>query len=135
MAKFPSEEWVAKLHEKLNSDTEYARVAQNWEGDMKFIIDPSGSLTEQKVYYLDLWHGTCRKAYAVQPGEEAPDAAFVLRATYDSFARVVGGKLDPIQAMLTRKLSLQGNMVVIMRSVPTVMNFVRCCREVTDGFV
>jgi hypothetical protein len=31
-------------------------------------------------------------------------------------------------------LGVYGNMAVLMRSVPTVLDFVRCCREVTDGF-
>jgi len=26
-------------------------------------------------------------------------------------------------------------MAVLMRSVPTVLDFVRCCREVTDDYV
>jgi hypothetical protein len=39
-----------------------------------------------------------------------------------------------MQALLTRKLSVHGNMAVLMRSVPTVLDFVRCCREVTDSF-
>jgi putative sterol carrier protein len=37
-----------------------------------------------------------------------------------------------MQALMTRKLSVHGNMAVLMRNVPTVLEFVRCCREVTD---
>jgi hypothetical protein len=33
--------------------------------------------------------------------------------------------------MLSRKLEVKGNMAVMMRSVPTVLDFVRCAREVT----
>jgi hypothetical protein len=40
-----------------------------------------------------------------------------------------------MQALLTRKIGVQGNMAVLMRNVPTVLDFVRCCRDVTDGFV
>jgi len=32
---------------------------------------------------------------------------------------------------MTRKLVVQGNMAVMMRSVPTVLDFVRCTREIT----
>jgi putative sterol carrier protein len=34
--------------------------------------------------------------------------------------------------MLTRKLKVKGNMAVMMRNVPVVLDFVRCAREVTD---
>jgi putative sterol carrier protein len=37
-----------------------------------------------------------------------------------------------MQAMLTRKLSVQGNMGLMMRNVPTVLDFVRCAQEVTE---
>jgi putative sterol carrier protein len=134
MAVFPSPEWVDTIQEKLNSDTRYAQVAHNWEGDMKFVIDPGGPLSERKMYYLDLWHGKCRDAYEINE-ENDRQAAFVLKAPYDQFVRVLKGELDPLQAMLTRKLAVQGNMMVMMRSVPTVLDFVRCCRENTDGFL
>ena len=43
-------------------------------------------------------------------------ATFVLTATYENIKRIVTGKLDPMQAMMTRKLSVQGNLAVMMRS-------------------
>jgi putative sterol carrier protein len=134
MAKFPTTEWLETLVEKLNSDTNYARIASNWEGDMKFVIEPDESIPETKSYYLDLWHGKCRGAYEITPANDR-GAAFTLKAPYKNFVRVLKGELDPLQAMLTRKLAVQGNMVVMMRNVPTVLDFVRCCRENTDSFV
>ena len=132
MAIFPNPEWVQALMEKLNTDERYAKIAHNWEGDMRFIIEPGGALTETRTFYIDLWHGKCRQALVeTDPSERTP--AFTLKAPYDNFARVIKGDLDPMQALLTRKLGVQGNMAVIMRSVPIVLDFVRCCREVTDG--
>jgi putative sterol carrier protein len=118
--------------EKLNSDARYAQIAANWEGDMRFIVEASGPLAETMVYYLDLWHGTCRAAYEEKDPENRKPA-FTLKAPYENFARVVTGQLDPMQALMTRKLGVQGNMAVLMRSVPTVLDFVRCCREVTTS--
>jgi putative sterol carrier protein len=45
----------------LNSDERYADIAKNWEGDLFFFIEPEGNLKERLTFYLDLWHGTCRK--------------------------------------------------------------------------
>lgn len=134
MARFPDPEWVQALMEKLNSDEKYARVARNWEGDLYFQIEPDGPLTSPRSFYLDLWHGKCRRAYmAVQ--DEPIRPAFVLKAPYGNFVRILKGELDPMQALLTRKLGVQGNMAVLMRNVPTVLDFVRCCREVTDSVI
>ena len=134
MAKFPQEEWLKSLADKLNTDEQYAHVARNWEGDMLFQIEPGGSLLEPVKFYLDLWHGTCRDAFMVDESKEIKPV-FTLKAPYDNYVRLLQGEVDPMQALLTRKISVQGNMAVLMRSVPTVLDFVRCCREVTDGYI
>ena len=134
MAKFPSPDWLAALKDKLNVDDRYAQVARNWEGDMLFQIDPGDILPQPARYYLDLWHGKCRDAYVLE--ENAPvKPAFALKAPYANYVRLLKGELEPMSALLTRKISVQGNMAVLMRSVPTVLDFVRCCREVTDSYL
>jgi putative sterol carrier protein len=130
-AIFPSAEWLQAFKDKLNSDQKYAQVAKNWEGDMYFIIEPDGNLSDQIVMYLDLWHGECRAVEVVEDISKYTPA-FTLKATYGNFAGVLTGKLDPMQAMLTRKLDVKGNMAVMMRNVPTVLDFVRCAREITS---
>lgn len=134
MAQFPSDEWLKALMEKLNSDEQYAQAARNWEGDMAFIIDTGGALTEARQFYLDLWHGKCRDAYLLSSAKEVKPV-FSLRAPYDNYVRLLKGELAPMQALLTRKIGVQGNMAVLMQSVPTVLDFVRCCREVTDSYL
>jgi putative sterol carrier protein len=129
-AKFPSQEWLQTLFVKLNSDEHYAQVAKNWEGDMCVVIEPGGALTEKQFYYLDLWHGKCRKVEVLKElGSFEPK--YVLSATYENITRIMKGELDPMQAMMTRKLQVRGSMVYMMRNVPVVLDFVRCCRDVT----
>ena len=134
MAKFPSEEWLNALVEKLNNDEQYAQIAHKWEGDMTFVIEPGGALKEGMKFYLDLWHGKCRDGYVIEAGQDVK-SVFTLKGPYLNFVRILKGELDPMQALLTRKVGVQGNMAVLMRSVPTVLDFVRCCREITDEFV
>ena len=131
MADFPSTEWLQALKDKLNSDEKYSHTARNWEGDMRFVLEPSGGQADTLWMYIDLWHGTCRDAFFETPGNMDRKPAFTLKAPYHNFALVLKGDLAPMQALMTRKLGVQGNMAVLMRSVPTVLEFVRCCREVT----
>lgn len=129
-AVFPSAEWLALFQQKLNTDAQYAQVAQKWEGDMYFVIEPDGNLAQQVVMYLDLWHGQCRFSEIVADiNSHSP--RFSLKASYTNFAKVLKGELDPMQAMLTRKLDVKGDMGMMMRNVPTVLNFVRCAKEIT----
>ncbi len=129
---FPSAEWMDELQRKLNNDARYNQVARNWEGDLVFDIEPQGNLQEPLMMYLDLWHGKCRGVeYATDLGRH-PKPAFILRSPYDNFAAIVQGKLDPMTALLTNKLRIDGSMVYMMRNVPTVLDFVRCAREITS---
>lgn len=130
-AVFPSAEWLKALEDKLNSDQKYSGIAKNWEGDLFFEIEPEGSLKEPLTFYLDLWHGICRKV-EYRPARSAhPNPAFVLKASYRNITDILTGKLNPMTAMMTTKLKVQGSMGYMMRNVPTVLDFVRCAQEVT----
>ena len=131
---FPSEDWLRVLIEVLNLDERYAEVAKKWEGDMTVVIEPDDGDERQDLpvaVYLDLWHGKCRSARFIDLGtEELPDSAFTLRARIGNIKQLFNGKLDPIQAMMTRRLRVAGNMAYMLRNVPTVLDFVRCCQKV-----
>ena len=128
---FPSEEWLQGLENQLNSDSRYHDIAKKWEGDLLFLIEPDGNLKERLTFYLDLWHGKCRKAeYQPQP-DSHPNPAFILSATYNNITAVLTGKMNPMTAMMTSKLKVKGSMGYMMRNVPTVLDFVRVAQEVT----
>jgi putative sterol carrier protein len=130
-AVFPSADWLNLLVDKLNNDAHYNNIARNWEGDLVFDIQPSGALAQPLWMYLDLWHGKCRKVeYASDPAAH-PKPTFILRSAYNNFTSILQGKLDPMTAMMTSKLKVEGSLSYMMRNVPTVLDFVRCCREIT----
>jgi len=128
---FPSEAWLLALHQTLNRDQQYAQVARGWEEDILCLIEAADGPGWLAAFYLDLWHGACRGVKAYAPGtEELPAAKFTLRAPLPNFYKVISGELDPMQAMMTRRLKVEGNMAYMLRNVPTVLDFVRCCRAV-----
>ncbi|NIS81427.1 MAG: hypothetical protein GTO14_14770 [Anaerolineales bacterium] len=131
---FPSEDWLRALVEVLNSDSRYAEVAKNWEGDMVVVIEQNPGEEDARLpitYYLDLWHGRCREARLIDPSKEVlPEAKFILRSPIKHILRIFEGELDPMQAMLTRRLQVTGNLGYMLRNVPTVLDFVRCCQLV-----
>jgi len=128
---FPSEEWLRELEAKLNSDEYYGEVAKNWEGDLFFIIEPGGNLKERLTFYLDLWHGKCRKAEYKPESSAYPKPAFILSASYENITAILTGKMNPMTAMMTMKLKVQGSMAYMMRNVPIVLDFVRVATEAT----
>lgn len=134
-ATFPSVEWLSALETKLNTDERYAGIARNWEGDLFFYIEPEGSLTEQLTFYLDLWHGGCRKVDYHPDPESYPEPDFTLSASYNDITAILTGRLNPMTAMMTSRLKVRGSMGYMMRNVPTVLDFVRCAQEVTEAIL
>ncbi len=128
--EFPSLEWLQVLQEKLNHDDHYAEVAKNWEGDIVMIVDPQGKVTEQQNFYFDLWHGKCRHV-EMNIDLDAQKPAFSLRAPFENYTAILTGKIDPMAALMTNKLHVKGSLAYMMRNVPTVLDFVRCAKEVT----
>lgn len=130
-AIFPSEEWLQALEQKLNSDPRYRDIAKNWEGDLFFFIEPGGNLKDRLTFYLDLWHGACRKVEYQPAPESYPTPTFTLRASYPDITSILTGKLNPMTAMMTSKLKVKGSLGYMMRNVPTVLDFVRVAQEAT----
>ncbi len=131
-AIFPSEEWLRGVEAKLNTDEHYAEVAKNWEGDLFFRIEPEGNLKEELTVYFDTWHGKCRKAEYKPDASAHPNPTFTFSATYNNIVAIVTGKMNPMTAMMTMKLKVQGNMGYMMRNVPSVLDFVRVLGEATE---
>ena len=132
--KFPSDEWIKALMQELNKSQAYRDAAKDWEGDFYFIVEPEGGLEKQVILYMDLWHGECRSAYVVAD-EKEKTPAFRIRAPLSNWRRVIEKKLDPIQALVTRQLKLQGDLMKVMKSPKAAMELVNCCSLVPTEFL
>lgn len=123
---FPSEEWLLAFQDLLNNDPQYAEIAQNWEGDVLFTIDPEHGESTPESLHMDLWHGKCRAVEYFEDGKIPPDAKFILTATISKYRSILKGELDPLQAMATRRLKVKGSMAYLLKNVPVILDFVRC---------
>lgn len=129
---FPSDKWFNEVVAKLNSDEQYAEIAKNWEGDLIFKIIPDDGETsdESVLYYMDLWHGKCRDCSILVSEEDKPDAKFVFELPRNQAIKILEDRLDPVGAMVTRKLKVRGNIGYMLRNVPVVLDFIRVCKLV-----
>ena len=130
---FPSPEWVEAFKEALNASEAYKKSAAKWEGDFYFIVSPGKGLTEPVKFYLDLWHGQCREAYIVE-GDDDKNPEFVIEGTLDVYRQIFEHKLDPIRALVSRKLKLKGNLGKIMRSVKATLDLVNAAASVPTTY-
>ena len=131
--RFPSAEWVEQLKNEINRSDAYASAAKTWEGDFHFIIRPEPDIKEPVKFYLDLWHGQCREAHVVS-GPESQQPEFVIAGALDTYRQIFTKKLDPIEALMKRKLDIQGNMLKVLRSVKATVELVNCCTRVDTDY-
>jgi putative sterol carrier protein len=124
--KFPSDEWIKELSRKLNQSEAYEKSAKDWEGDFVFVVEPDEAYDETAYLFLGLYHGKSPDA-AVMASPDEREVEFTLSASFTNWRKVIEGKLDPIQGMMTRKLKVGGNMMKIMRYPKAAKEIVTCC--------
>jgi putative sterol carrier protein len=131
--KFPSDEWIKELSSRLNASEAYEKSAKNWEGDFMFVSEPDALYPETVYLFLGLYHGKSPEAMLVSSLEEKP-AGYVIRATFGTWRKVVEGKIDPIQGMMTRQLKLSGNMMMVMRYPKAAKEIMNCVSTIETDF-
>lgn len=130
---FPSDPWIKALSTHLNESEAYERSAISWEGNFLFIIEPDAQFSETAYLYLALYHGKSPGAAKLDMlnGE---DVQYTISAPYSTWLKVLEGKIDPIQGMMTRQLKLQGNMMMIMRYPKAAQEILACTRLIPTEY-
>lgn len=124
--KFPSQEWIGEVRDLLNASETYQRSAKDWEGDFIFVVEPDEVYKETAYLHLQLYHGKSPGAAVVEEGN-LPETEYTLSAPFSTWRKVIDGKLDPIQGMMTGQLKLKGNLMKIMRYPKAAQEIVACC--------
>jgi len=130
---FPSDAWIKALAEKLNASASYERSAKSWEGDFLFIIEPDELYSETAYLFLGLYHGKSTDAELLSDPDEK-DSQYTISAPYGTWRKVIEGKLDPIQGLMTRRLKLAGNMMMIMRYPKAAQEIIACTKVIPTDF-
>ena len=131
--KFPSDEWGKQFADQLNASEDYERSAKDWEGDFIFVIEPDKSYSETAYLFIGLYHGKCTDAAMIASVDER-EAQFIIRAPFTNWRKVIEGKLDPISAIMVRKLKLKGDMMKVMRYPKAAKELVNCVSRVPTDF-
>jgi putative sterol carrier protein len=127
--KFPSDEWIKALSELLNTSETYRRSAKDWEGDFIFVAEPDETNPEAAYLHLQLHHGSSAGAAMVSP-DNLPEAEYTINAPFSTWRKVIDGKLDPIQGMMTGQLKLTGDLMKVMRYPKAAQEIVTCCADI-----
>ena len=134
---FPSEEWIKAYKDKLNSDEakDWQKAADDWAGDFLFVIKPDGALKEKIIFYVDLWHGECRKVSFHKEGDDLPETEFQYVGIYSNWIKLIKGEIDPIKGILMRKFDLVGSKMKVLRAVKAAQELIATAQKIDTDFV
>lgn len=131
--RFPSEEWIKELEKRLNESQSYAQAAANWEGDNIFVVMPDDSYAGTNYFYINLQHGRASDARELKSLEEQ-SALFISTAPFNTWRKVLEGRLDPIQAMFSGKIKLKGSMAQVQRTPKATYELTRVAGQIDADF-
>jgi putative sterol carrier protein len=131
--KFPSDEWIKELSNRLNTSETYALAAATWEGDNIFVVTPDADYASTMYLYINLQHGKASDARQLNSLDEQK-ALFTTSAPFNTWRRVLEGRLDPIQGMFSGKLKLVGSMSQIQRTPRATYEMVKVAAQIDTDF-
>lgn len=135
--RFPSTQWIEQFKNEINASEEYRQSAANWEaGPVCFVInaDQRIGLPEKYYLWLDLYRGECRDARSVT-AQEAEKASFLISADYDRWKEILSGGLDGVQALMTGKIKIRGDLMTLMRFTKAANDLIACAARVPTEFL
>ncbi len=128
-----SQSWAEAWAAELNRSDAYREAARTWEWPIAFILegdDESGG--RSRGVYLDLWRGECREARAASDADRSA-APFVIAAPNPVWGEVLAGRLDPVMALLRRKLAVRrGKVLTLARYSAAAREMVAAAVRVSD---
>ena len=134
---FPSAEWAAEFKKAVSSSTGYKQAGAGWTfGPVALITraEPAIGLPADIGMWLDLERGECRDVRVVDKAE-AEKAPFCITGEYARWKSVLRKELDPIKAMMQKKLELKGQMTTIVKYVNASKELVECATRVPTQFL
>jgi putative sterol carrier protein len=134
---FPSPEWAAEFKKQVDASAAYKQAAATWTfGPVALLTkaDASIGLPDDIGMWLDIERGACKDVRVV-PRAEAEKAPFCITGEYARWKSVLRRELDPIKAMMQKKLELKGQMTTIVKYVNASKELVECATRVPTRFL
>ncbi|MGC8562834.1 MAG: SCP2 sterol-binding domain-containing protein [Thermoplasmata archaeon] len=132
---FPSEEWVNEYCKRLSESPDYNKTGKGWKDPIKFKMTEIGELKDKVPYdsfILNLHDGKCEACEMVS--DPTKGASFELTATYANWKKVIDGKINPTQAMLTGQLKVKGNIALLLRYASAAIAMVKTAQSIPTKY-
>lgn len=129
--KLFSEEWAQTLAGKINSSKDFFSAAQELTWSVVLSITED---SPEKSIFINFENGKCKSVVAASPAD-LESTEFIISASKNSWEKLLTGKLDPMMAMMTKKLELKkGNIGGLMKYIDTAKELFKSAKQITTEF-
>ena len=113
MPVFPSKEWVEEAVRLVNSDPEAVHAGVGWEGDFGAVVEAEpGKLSITFSVHVVPKDGRIDRLRVVPDPDDFDEIepAYLARAPYSVWKGLLTGTLDPVEAVLQRRIKVEGDL-------------------------
>jgi putative sterol carrier protein len=114
---FPSKEWCEQVVQLANADPEAAEAGEGWEGDFGAVVEAEpGKLTAPfAIHCVPKGGRITGLRFLTDPDElDEIEPAYLARAPYSVWKGLILGTLDPVEAVLRKKIQMRGDLQPIL---------------------
>lgn len=126
--------WADAFRAKVNGTPEYRHAAQRWPWPLALVLEPApdhGFPTPRALVLEFDGHGCVR---ADAKTTDRVDAPFVITGAYAAWKRIMCGDLDPITAIIRRRLHLRGSLAKVLLHAKAAKTLVACAATIPTRF-
>lgn len=113
MPVFPSREWCEEAIRLINADPESPTAGVGWVGDVGVVVEAEpGLLAHPFVVHCVPQDGRIQHLRVLDEPEDLDEfePAYLARAPYSVWKGLLNGTVDPVEAVLRRRLAIAGNL-------------------------
>lgn len=129
-----SQAWADAFRATVNGSAEYRQAAKRWRWPLALVLEPSPQygFSGPRALVLEFDGRGCVRADAMNSDDV--DAPFVIRGAYPAWKRIMRGELDPITAIVRRRLHLHGSFAKVLLHARAAKTLIACAATIPTDF-
>jgi putative sterol carrier protein len=115
--RFPSKEWCDRMVQLANADPEASAAGEGWKGDFGAVVEPEpGKLDAPFAIHCVPKNGRIAELRVLADPDELEEIepAYLARAPYSVWKGLIRGTLDPVEAVLRKRIQMTGDLQPIL---------------------
>jgi putative sterol carrier protein len=132
---YPSLAWIKELERICNTDPTFKDACSDFSGKMMFHIEADDKLGKDVCLFVDIGDGRVKEAAEYADMKDRPDTDYIMSAKYTQWKNVINGELEPLRAIMTRKMKLvKGSQLKILKYVQFTLKMMSNSKAVDSSF-